>query len=672
MQKEDNRKSQITKRIMYQVGRVVMLVFGIVALVITITVQTFVVNSKKTELTLESEAASHQIAGFFERYSKMAEELAVNPQVKQLMIETTAGKRITTQDSYTTVLENLTGIVEVDAENIMATWIADVDANVVTQSDLFTSGGDWEITERVWFECTKTGEPVFTAPYIDASTGKMILSAAAPVYDDFGKVLGVAGLDISMEHLKNVMAQYKIGETGFVMLLSGEGTIICHENEKLVQTNIADLDITQGVVDAVLNQEDLFTQYKVSGAKKFGYITEAGETGYMVISCMTSKEYFSQMYSMVVVLLFMFLVAMLAVLLSLRKTARNIVKPILALNETAQKLAEGNLNVTLEVESDDEVGELAGSIEATVIRLKEYIEYIDEISEVLDRMADGKLNITLTREYIGEFRKVKDALLHISGSMREVMEGIVDSASQVSSGANDLANGAQSLAEGTGTQAAAVEELLATSETVLQQVEEGRLDAISSAEEANKVNGMMENSQKQMSSMMNAMRTIQETSQKVVGIITTIEEIADQTNLLSLNASIEAARAGEAGRGFAVVASEIGSLAEQSAKAANTTRELIGLSMNEIEKGNQMAEAVLKSLSESVSAIEAVNGMIQKTAENASYQTRNMEQIRVGIEEINGAIQDSSAMAEQSSATSEELAAQATQLNELVHRFDLS
>ena len=175
----------------------------------------------------------------------------------------------------------------------------------------------------------------------------------------------------------------------------------------------------------------------------------------------------------------------------------------------------------------------------------------------------------------------------------------------------------------------------------------------------------------QMQEMMEAVQKIHETSKQVVGIIATIEEIADQTNLLSLNASIEAARAGEAGKGFAVVADEIGKLAQESSKAANMTRELIGVSMEEINKGNQIADHVMDSLKTAVEAVDNVNGMIQKTAGNAADQAQSMEQIRVGIEEISQGVQDNSAIAEESSATSEELASQATMLNELVQHFEL-
>ncbi len=156
-----------------------------------------------------------------------------------------------------------------------------------------------------------------------------------------------------------------------------------------------------------------------------------------------------------------------------------------------------------------------------------------------------------------------------------------------------------------------------------------------------------------------------------MGIIQTIEDIASQTNLLSLNASIEAARAGEAGKGFAVVADEIGKLALESSKAANTTKELIEISMEEINKGNTIAIGAMDSLKESVSVVTHVNEMIQKTAENAIIQAENMKQLQAGIEEIAHGIQDNSAASQETSATSEELASQAEVLNKMVQKFEL-
>lgn len=663
----------IADQIKLQIGRDVLIVFLLVADVSIFMVRSVAMSAKQTELTLESQSASYQLADFFDQYTRMTEQMAVNPEIRQVLRDTKKGDLITRTKGYATVYQDMVNIAGVDSENILAAWIGDADASVLTQSDGYTSEDGWDITARPWFVCTRLGYSILTEPYADASTGQLILSAASPIYDEDGKtILGVAGMDISMEQIDAVMHEYKIGKDGYVMLLSSQGMVIYHPNSEDIQKNISEIGMSRNVIDAVSNKETSFLKYKDEGKTKYGYAEMISDTGYMVISSLPSTEFYSDLVKLIVVLVILFAGGIVLILAGMQKTAAKITRPIMELNGTAQQLAEGNLDVKLQIESEDEVGELGNSINETVVRLKEYIAYIDEISEVLARRAEGKLSIELKYDYVGEFQKVKHALINISTSMNEVMEGISDSACQVSAGADDLAKAAQGLAEGTGTQAAAVEELVATTTSIAEQVEENKKDAEESARETVKVARQMEDNQEQMNRMMEAMNHIRETSQQVVGIIKTIEEIADQTNLLALNASIEAARAGEAGKGFAVVAGEIGNLAEQSAKAVNVTRNLIGVSMEEIKKGNELAESVVASLKNSVEAIEYINGMIQKTSENAVYQAMSMEQIRAGIEEISQAIQDNSATAQESSATSEELAAQATTLNDMVQRFELS
>ena len=260
--------------------------------------------------------------------------------------------------------------------------------------------------------------------------------------------------------------------------------------------------------------------------------------------------------------------------------------------------------------------------------------------------------------------------MSISDSMNQVMVGINDSSEQVSVGANELATASQILAEGAEIQASSIEQITATTTTVAEQVENSRAEA--SAKATAQAAKIIEQNQENMKQMMTAMDEIHKTSQKVVGIIQTIEDIASQTNLLSLNASIEAARAGEAGKGFAVVADEIGKLALESSKAASTTKELIEISMEEINKGNAIAVNTMNSLQNSVNAVDEVNKMIQESAETAAVQAENMKQLLAGIEEISHGIQDNSAASQETSATSEELASQAEILNKMVQKFELS
>jgi len=677
MEKKKEKKAHSGKRIadeiLLQVGRSVLLVFLVVAVVAIFMMQWIIVASKKSELTLQSTAAANQLTGFFERYAKASAQLAVNPEIQYVLTETKQGDNILETDKMDTVRQNMANIVDTDAKNITAVWIADMDASVFTQSDGATSESDWDITGRVWYKpCMETGSTVLTEPYLDSARGEMVLSAVTPVYDAAGgEIIGVAGIDVSLEHLTDIMNGYKIGNKGYIFLLSEEGTVIYHPQEEMKQKNISEVDISQNIKDAVTAGKEQFLKYKADGTTKYGLVGQVGTTGYTVISNMPFTEYYSQLIFMIAALVVVFAAGILMIVLSIKGSAARLSKPIKELNHTAQQLAAGDLDVQLDITSEDEIGELGKSIGKTVARLKEYITYIDETAEVLGQIANGKLRVELKNDYVGEFQKIKDAMLNISSSMHDVMQRISDSSERVSVGASELADASQMLAEGAQTQASFVQELATTTTTVTEQVEENRKDAELSAKATVHVTDMMEQNHDKMKLMMDAMDKIRETSQKVVGIIQTIEEIAEQTNLLSLNASIEAARAGELGKGFAVVADEIGKLALESSKAANMTKELISVSMEEISKGNEIANNVMDSLEKSVEAVNDVNGMIKKTAEKAIHQVENMEQIRIGIDEIAKGVNDNSAVSEETYATSEQLANQTESLNEMVQRFEL-
>lgn len=670
------QKVKNKKGIMYQlqskIGASIAAVMTIVTIIVVIVVYNLLTSANNTQLQQDSEAVALEVENYFNPFERMIEQQALNRDVVDLMEKVGVGSQLASNKLYGTVFEYLQEVENLDDANILAAWIADMDSNSLIMSDGYVSDETFDMTTRSWYKCVTEKKTILTTPYTDISTGEKVITAATPVYAADGSILGASGVDISIKAVMTMMETQTIGEEGYVMLVEGDDTkFIYHPREDFIETCMTDYDISDNLVTAVKSGKAQSIKYTLNGDRKYGYVEPIGDTGLIAVSSIPTGQYFESLVSAIVILVAVFVAGIIFIIIVMGKVAGTIVRPLIELDECAIELANGNLDIEINVNTDDEVGDLGRSIKKTVVRLKEYINYIDEISEVLAAMSAGKLEINLKYDYAGEFQKVKEALINISDSMNEVMTNISQSASQVSTGSDDLAKAAQGMAEGSEAQAAAVEELLATATTVAEHVKVSKEDSEKSAVYTKEVADMMENSKKQMAVMRNAMDKIQESSNKVVGVIKTIEDIASQTNLLSLNASIEAARAGEAGKGFAVVAGEIGSLANESADAVNTTRDLIGVSLSEIEKGNTIVNDIVEALDKAVERVGIANEMIQKNAETADVQMQSVNQIRDGVSEMSQSVQDNSAMAEETSATSQELAAQATVLNELVQKFEL-
>lgn len=345
-----------------------------------------------------------------------------------------------------------------------------------------------------------------------------------------------------------------------------------------------------------------------------------------------------------------------------------IVNPLKQVHDVLEEISGGSLEVEMHYESKDEFGELSRAINGFVHSLNEIIS--DE-KRLLLSMAEGNFDIRTNAadKYVGDYEPIIASLRAMNRKLSGVMEQIADSSGQVLVASEQMAEEAQTLAEGATEQASTVEELLATVEEVTEQAASGAQKADGASEEANMVRGQAERSNERMQDMINAMDKINQTSKEISTIIQTIESIASQTNLLSLNASIEAARAGEAGRGFAVVADEIGKLALQCSEAAGTTKKLIETAIEQAEGGDKIAKDTaeeLFSVTEGVIKIVEVADAVRISCEN---QAESMKQIDAGIEIISKVVESNSAAAEESSAASEELAAHAQNLQDQLSIF---
>ena len=350
----------------------------------------------------------------------------------------------------------------------------------------------------------------------------------------------------------------------------------------------------------------------------------------------------------------------------------SITEPVKQIDAAVASLRKGELsNVEmLTYESEDEFGD-------TIRNLKEAMgilaDYVSEISVEVKAIAQGDLtrNGDDITDFLGDFSELKTSLLYILKRFNSTLTEISNLAEQVSSNASEVENASKSLADGATEQAGVIEELNATIDTVVDlAVNTAKETQNASARVKTSANKANEEKEK-MNDLLMEMEHITEISKEIGNIITDIEDIASQTNLLSLNASIEAARAGEAGKGFAVVADQIGKLAADSAKSAVNTRDLIDKTLVEIEKGNTITRTTADAFNLIITDMESFADIAENTMEKANSQAESLEQIGQGIEQLSGVVQGNAAASEENTAISINLAEGAAKMRDRVNIFKL-
>lgn len=386
-----------------------------------------------------------------------------------------------------------------------------------------------------------------------------------------------------------------------------------------------------------------------------------------------SQQSMVQIFQILCQLAFMasFAYVVLQIAKAIKFANTELLQPIVKVSEQMELLADGNFHFDSNMENTADETEVGRMVAAIEFMKKNLSSVIGEITAVLEQMGEGNYRIALEQQYVGEFIQIKESLKKICESTRDVLHTIRDTSTQIDSGSEQLSKAAEDLAEGCTVQSGKVAELVSMIEEMTARMEQNALEAEASVKIAAEAGVTLSAGNEKMEELKRAIGEISKCSEQIGTIIGAIEDIASQTNLLSLNAAIEAARAGEAGRGFAVVAEQVKNLAEESARAAGETTKLIQMTVDAVEKGIEIADETAESMVEVMGGARAATEKMGQIADILKQNVGNMQSINDNVAVVSTIVDNNSATSEETAAVSQEQTAQVATMVGLMERFTI-
>ncbi|WP_017451586.1 methyl-accepting chemotaxis protein [Herbaspirillum rubrisubalbicans] len=481
----------------------------------------------------------------------------------------------------------------------------------------------YDPTARPWYkQAVEAGKSVLTAPYVDATTGKLVVSFAEPVMDK-GSLQAVLGSDVQLDNVVRNVAGIKPTPSSFAFIVGKDGLIITHPNKELALKPVSALDPSLSAQSlAGMKQGGSAT---IGGVSYLLFTQPIANTDWSLVVALDYREATQAIGVLMTLSVVLALVAIVAAAVLLSYTITRLLRRLGVVRDAMEDIASGDGDLTRRLDTSGK-DELA------------------QISRAFNHFAD----------------KISRTLLDI----RRASESVKVSSSEIASGNMDLSARTEQQAGSLEETASAMEELTSTVKQNADNARQANQLAVSASDVA--VHGGTVVGQ-----VVSTMSSINESSRKIVDIISVIDGIAFQTNILALNAAVEAARAGEQGRGFAVVASEVRSLAQRSATAAKEIKQLIDDSVQKVETGSQLVAQAGSTMDEVVSSVKRVTDIVGEISSASQEQSVGISEVGNAVTLMDEATQQNAALVEQAAAAAKSLQEQAAHLAEVVAGFKL-
>lgn len=547
-----------------------------------------------------------------------------------------------------------------------------VSGNILDKNGVSIKDGE-KFADREYVQKALKGEANVSEVTLSKYTNTYGVSIAAPIMDENNKINGVVYFRMDIDFLLDVIGGIDFSSNSYAYLVNQEGTVIVHPNQELILNTDPDLKPTkvQEIIDSAKEGKASSGEYTYNGKRVYcGACTIENTNDWSIVICAPREDFLAASVALQRWICILGAVSLVLVFSLSAIIARYVCAPITQVKDALVSVAEGDFKVSVKDSTGkDEISVLLHTTNKLVNTLK---TIIGEANVVLGRIANSDLSGSNMSSYPGDFNKLANSVNEIKMNLSRLIIEVQNAVVSVDNGSRELAEATAALSQGTVQQASSIQTLADDMKAVVEKINRNSESGTVVNNKLSDLDTEIHSANDQMHKLLDAVAEIETMSSSIQKIVATIDAIAFQTNILSLNASVEAARAGDMGSGFAVVAEEVRALAEKCSESSKKTSELVTKCINSIDYAKKCADATFENLSDIVEQSTEIAGAFETISQDTVEQAEKSKHIQAEVNVISDVVQTNTATVEETAASTAVLSEQASNLEEMIKHFKVN